>query len=264
MQKDLPKNWNELNDQLWQWSWDVKSVCCNPYVAFRGLSECYENLSTSIQRLNDKFTNVELESRERRLLDNFRIYASEHKTLGSSDWHILMEAQHHGLPTRLLDWSSNPYVALYFATENVKKNRKDGIIWCVKRDKTNAMLPKPFDTILREQKGYNLFYLEKLIKHFSSLETFDKESREALVWFEPPSSNPRFVNQYAFFSVMPGVGTSTSEWLKRHSECFRTMTIPFFLKDEIRKRLAVMNITRRTIYPGLDSVSKWLEEFYKN
>ncbi len=156
------------------------------------------------------------------------------------------------------------YVALYFATENLDKTKKDGIVWCVKRDKTNTLLPKPFDKMLKAQKGYNLFYLENLSKHFKNMETFDKESKEALLWFEPPSSNPRFINQYAFFSVMPGVGTSTSEWLKRNKDCYMMVTIPSTLKDEIRKRLAIMNITKRTIYPGLDSVSKWLEAFYKN
>ena len=258
-----PKDWEELNKLLWKKSWNPKKEKINPYVAFRGLSENYDNLKTSIQRIGS-FSESELATRERRLIDNFRIYASEHCTLGSSDWDVYMIAQHYGLPTRLLDWTSNPYVALFHATQNSDKLCKDGEIWYVLRDKTNATLPPPFDALLKGQQGYNLFYLETLKNKFKKLEQFDKQSKEALIWFEPPSSNSRFVNQYAFFSVMPGIATSTSEWLKRHSGCYFIVRIPASLKHEIRERLKIMNISHRTMYPGLSGVAKWLKEFYSN
>lgn len=256
-----PNTWEELDSFLWKNSWNPKNKKINPYVAFRGLSEDYGNLKTSIQRIGS-FSEKDLESIERRLIDNFRIYATEHCTLGDSDWDVLMLAQHYGLPTRLLDWTSNPYVALFHVTQNVEKYEKDGIVWCVFRDKTNATLPSPFNTMLKKQQGYSLFYLETLKSKFKKLEEFDEQSKEALIWFEPPSSNPRFVNQYAFFSIMPGVATSTSEWLKRHSECHCVIKVPAFLKNEIRERLSIMNISHRTMYPGLEGVAKWLKAFY--
>lgn len=260
-----PKDWNELNEMLWEWSWIKNENRCSPYVAFRGLSQNHDNLSTSLQRLDPSNTwlnDNELLSRERRLIDNFRLYASEHESIGPSDWDILMLAQHYKLPTRLLDWTSNPYVALFFATQNSDKFNENGAIWCVLRNKTNSTLPKPFDNMLAKQQGYNLFYLETLKNKFNRLEEFDNQSKEALIWFEPPSSNSRFVNQYAFFSVMPGVRTSTSEWLKRHPECYRIVIIPKELKIEIKERLSIMNISQRTMYPGLEGVAKWLTEFY--
>lgn len=260
-----PKNWNELDKLLWQCSWDPKTRKSNPYVAFRGLPEDYGNLRTTLQRLGyprPQYNDIELASRERRLIDNFRMYAGEHVSLGPTDWDVLMLAQHYRLPTRLLDWTSSPYVALFFATANSDKLDRDGVVWCVLRKETNTTLPSPFDQILAEQQGYNLFYLDTLRKKFERLEAFDIESKDALIWFEPPSVSPRIVNQYAFFSVMPGVGTSLSDWLEKHPKWYWGVTVPAGLKHEVRERLPIMNITHRTMFPSLESITKWLKDYY--
>ena len=47
-----------------------------------------------------------------------------------NDWDLLALAQHHSLPTRLLDWSENPLVALWFAFNENDEVTKKRVLWC--------------------------------------------------------------------------------------------------------------------------------------
>ena len=55
-----------------------------------------------------------------------------------SEWEWLFLMQHHGVQTRLLDWSEHPLVALYFAVNDQARWKEDGRVWC--------LLPKVYNT----------------------------------------------------------------------------------------------------------------------
>ena len=261
-----PKNWNDLNSMLWKKSIDVNTKQYKPYIAFRGLSSYEYKLETSIQRKKYRrgFSPLipqGIDWLERRMIETFRKYAQEHLSPNASDWEVLLLAQHYRLPTRLLDWTLSPFVALFFATENLNKWDKDGIIWCVSRLETTKLLPVAFQTILTDNK-LTLFNLEILQNHFQGLKEFDDVNESTLIWFEPPSTNPRIINQYALFSVMNGVKNSQTKYFEMHPDLIWGVPIPKELKPEIHDRLQVINITQRTIYPGLEGISLWLNSFY--
>jgi FRG domain len=92
-------SWGQLHEQLFEGSWNEALGRFRPSYAFRGVPDMEHDLSTALIRLGGNFTR-----HERDLLRNFRKYArgrTDDRAYTLWDWLAL--AQHHGLPTRLLD-----------------------------------------------------------------------------------------------------------------------------------------------------------------
>jgi hypothetical protein len=69
------------------------------------------------------------EALERNFLNRFKRFAWGHLNRVESDWEALFLARHYELPTRILDWSSNPLVALYFACSPERESSREGAVW---------------------------------------------------------------------------------------------------------------------------------------
>ena len=97
---------------------------------FRGQSDVTWPLIPSIARMFDKLDGYEnWNVFEDDILQRFRKYSTPfiNKTpINRFEWMVI--AQHHGLPTRLLDWTTNPLKGLFFAVENPSHNC-DGAVW---------------------------------------------------------------------------------------------------------------------------------------
>lgn len=269
-------SWGQLQDELFRGSWnEAISRYRSPYV-FRGLSDVSYGLETSLMRLGGPYWQL-----EKHLLRNFRKYAQA--SMGDkpdSLWHLLTMAQHHGLPTRLMDWTYSPYIALHFALANLKRFDTDGVIWSVDFAKAHQLLPQTFKDQLASE-GAQAFTVDLLTsqgrkeqecrpkekafhQYVQTMTQFENqgETGEFLLFFEPPSIDERIVNQYALFSVMPNSRRVVDDWLNQHPNLFRRIIIPAAIKWECRDKLDQCNITERVLFPGLDGLSSWLKRQY--
>ncbi len=251
------RSWNELQDALFQDSWNPEIERYRSRFAFRGLSDVDYPLDTTLMRLGGPF--VEL---EKHLLRNFRKYAHRDVVERDSLWHWLSVAQHHGLPTRLMDWTYSPFVAMHFALANLEKYDCDGVIWAVNYLKTHYILPDKLKCAL-DLEGANVFtvgMLSQLIQSVSELAQV--ASFPFALFFEPPSIDDRIVNQFALFSIMSDPTARMDDWLASYPDIWRRIIIPADLKWELRDKLDQANVTERVLFPGLDGLSSWLKRQY--
>jgi len=148
---DRPKTWSELIELLFTGSWNPDLQRFRSPFAFRGLASTHHHLSNSLLRLAGR---ASINTVEQSLLRNFSKYAHAQPAPGvESVWHWLALGQHHGLPTRLIDWTYSPFVALHFATEHPEEYEQDGVVWCVNFVEANTLLPKRLKTILQEEQS---------------------------------------------------------------------------------------------------------------
>ncbi len=252
-----PKSWEELQGYLYNDSWSkYLKRFRSPYL-YRGMEDINYDLSTSLNRLGE--THL-----ERHLIRNFRKYSQLRDEANQSIWNWLALAQHHGLPTRLLDWTYSPYVALHFVTSDFTKFDRDGIIWAINYVDAIDFLPDQLKVIIQKE-GSHIFTAEMLDRAAQSLEQLTQLKDEVFpVFFEPPSIDQRIVNQYAVFSMMSDPNTLIGQWLEAKQTSYFKIIIPKEMKWEIRDKLDQSNINERVLFPGLDGLAIWLKRHYKD
>ena len=249
------KNWLDLQDKLFTNSWQDQISRFRSNYVYRGVPRVSHTLDSSLQTGG-------FEGHERHLLTSFRKYALRSAVHGDFVWNWLSLAKHHGLPTRLLDWSYSPYIALHFATVDVRHYDEDGAVWCVDYRATNNLLPAPLKRLLKDDDA-NIFTTEMLNRVATSLAEFDHLSkRDFVLFFEPPSLDERIVNQFALFSLPSSATLSFEDFLKQREGMYRRIIIPAQLKWEVRDKLDQANVTERVLFPGLDGLSQWLKRYF--
>ncbi len=256
----IATSWPHLIELLYADSWfEPLQRFRSPFV-FRGLPYVTAELRSGLLWLAGG--PAEARQLEPHLLRSFRKYAQTAAISGDSTWEWLALAQHHGLPTRLVDWTWSPLVALHFVTSDMTRYEEDGMVLAVDTYKARSFLPPKLKN-LTDREATGVFSLEMLESVAASLPEFDRLHRAPfLAFLDPPALDARLVNQFAAFSVMNDAGAYLDEWLEAHPELSRRIIIPSELKWEVRDKLDQANVAERVLFPGLDGLCRWLTRYY--
>ena len=229
---------------------------------YRGVSDSSFDLTTSLVR-NCKTLSKQL---EQHLLDNFIKYVRiEEPLIDESIWKAMIIGQHYGLPTRLLDWTHSPLVALHFANTESNLNElteHDCAVWRIDVRELNSKLPSKYKDALAVKSTF-IFSVNLLSSIVNDISDYDDDMQDkSLVTVEPPSLDQRIVNQYSFFTVVPTAITDLEAYLDTNTERTVKYVIDSSLRWDLRDILDQLNMNERMIYPGKEGIAKWLARHY--
>ena len=193
-----------------------KSALC------RGISNVDHELRPSLFR-HKVLSDIDI--REKNLMWIFKTSAKAIlQRMPENELEWLVVAQHHGLPTRLLDWSLSPLVACFFAVQSLSK--ADGAIYIFDRQN------------FKREEDVNLDDLDKIVAFF------------------PSHASPRVTAQSGMFTVHPNneINLEGDDLLK--------LIIPAKHKRKLMDRLVKYGIHHGTVFPDLDGLSNYIK--YQN
>ena len=212
--------------------------------------------------------HLDREAEGRGLLFRFRQRAHEYIPTPPpvddlSSWFALM--QHHGAPTRFLDWTQSAYVALYFAIEE-EAPEQGCAVWAINIDWLEAKARE----LLPEASG---LAADDYSQNASCVNTLLSQTEKPVILKVNPSQiSDRMAAQQGFFLCKLYHEPTFSQILMSmmiHPKREEEWTIPeqpvlrrLVLKNELRigllKQLRSMNIHRASLFPGLDGFGKSL------
>jgi len=203
------------------------------------------------------------------LLERFRRYASSQNignaflsSTGESptldEW--LCIAQHHGLPTLLIDWSLQPLIGLYFSVRDVAMHDRPGRFWYLKLK--NRKNRKENTVRFRDRSGIkNRILLADEKKDSDGLFVNKIDVPRIIV---PWVFNKRIESQHARFTYSGrkyiNEGLEDIEDEIRPWEALDWFEVPAANKGQIKQDLEKLQIHEKTLFPDLDGLARYLKD----
>lgn len=206
---------------------------------FRGQSNESWELKPSIARI--KKPSLESEKALRAEFQNQSAFLDSIKPLSDNIEKITFLMQHHKVPTRLLDWTTSPLIALYFSVFQIDQTDhskdKDSCIWVLDPKALNKAYKKSFPLLLKEQEVKKLYE--------------SKDHSVKCLAIHAPYTNLRMRMQKSEFTIHTDykpMESYNTEFLKEK------IIISKDLKDSILKQLYHLGLDQCFLFPDLDNI----------
>jgi hypothetical protein len=168
------------------------------------------------------------------------------------EWAVLM--RHYGAPSRILDWTASPFVALYFAV--LGDWDSDGVVWVLR---PSMLVP---ETLKVDELG--------IFRVKPELDADDTEGPLRLVAFQSEQPIQRLVVQQSHFTVCnhplqdhAGVTFLAAGGRSPAPEDSVRIVIPAAAKMPMLRKLRLANITAAALFPGLDGLGRSVDELVR-
>jgi len=227
---------------------------------YHGSADASRSLLTSLDRLGGVKPPHTKTPLEEHILRNFARYSRPHLAHATNEWELLVAAQHHGVPTRLLDWSYSPLVAAHFAT--LGDPDVDRVIWrldwkCVHRKFGFPELALLIDDLHRLVGRDGEFTPWRLIGE-------GRKAKPFACMIEPPTLDARISAQTATFTLCSDTSRAFDDFLREHDldDALTRFVIPRKSADCVRDQLDLAGMDERRLFPDLDGVAAQMRRYY--
>jgi hypothetical protein len=231
---------------------------------YRGSGSDTWPLLTSLDRLGGTHPPHTKAHLEEHVLRNFVRYSRPFLGVRpDDDWELLVSAQHHGVPTRLLDWSYSPLIAAHFATLAGPPDTAK-VIWRLNWRRVHehfglppyAFLVQDLDDMLQDRGIESLGDLMAR-PHLKDGERF-------VCMLDPPALDDRIVAQSATFTISTDKTQSFEQTLREEGlTCALTRyVVPAERVNYLRDQLDLCALDERKLFPDLDGVAAQLRRYY--
>jgi hypothetical protein len=218
---------------------------------FRGHHDASWRLLPTLARTRDTTAaQRNMKTAERREHNVFTLFISHAGSLippTSDSWDVAFLMQHHGLPTRLLDWTTTFSVALYFA---VKGATGDAAIWILNGAELNRRLCGKYEILHPHDldHGYANYFIDR-----------SNTLSAPVAALYPLRHQPRVFHQRGGFTLHRDLTRSLDEI---EPDVVRKVVIPSAAQPGARRFLQMAGISEFTLFPDLDGLARELNEFF--
>jgi len=227
---------------------------------FRGCGKSGYLLKPSLYR-NTKIKKVsKLVETEYKILTRFKQRSIPFHTASlSNDLETLFIMQHYGIPTRLLDWTENPFIALYFAVMSAKRNEynNDAAVWIL--DPT-VWTAHALNDVEAEIKAVN----DSDVIRYQPQNKYTLMPEKALPIYGSHMSQ-RIVSQRGVFVIFGSDNLSMKrQYVKYHfpTDCLIKIQINKKYLPNLQESVLESGITESVVFPDLDGLAAELRRIF--